>query len=165
MNSSIFNISNELQAIINEIIDSGGEVTTEIENALEIKESELAVKSENYGYVIKSMEYDVSIVDAEIKRLQAIKKVRANAIDRLKNVLSETMIQFEVPEIVTPTMKINFRKSTTLEIIDEDRIPKEYKKVKVTTSVDKMLLKDAIKDGISFEGIAELKTNQNLQIK
>jgi hypothetical protein len=165
MSNAIFQIGNELQTIINEIIESGGELTPEIENALEIKEAELSTKSIKYGYVIKTMEFDINTIDSEIKRLQDIKKVRNNAITRLKNVLSSTMQQFNVPEIVTPTMKVNFRKSQTLEIIDEDKIPKEYKKVKVTTVIDKMMLKAAIKDGISFEGIAELKTNQNLQIK
>ena len=164
MSNSIFNIGNELQLIINEIIESGGEITPETENALIIKESELSEKSIKYGYVIKAMEYDVSAIDEEIKRLGAIKRVRNNAIERLKNVLSETMQNFDVPEIATPTLKINFRKSQTVEILDEDLIPKEFKTVKVTTSISKAEIKKAIKNGELVAG-AGLRNNQNIQIK
>jgi len=164
MNNSIFKIGADLQFIINELIETGGEVTPEIENALLIKEGELTLKSQSYGYVIKSMEYDVNTIDAEIKRLGAIKKVRNNAIERLKNVLSETMLNFDVPEIETPTLKINFRKSQTVEILDEEQISKEFKTVKVTTSIDKMAIKRAIKAGEIVVG-ATVKENQKLQIK
>ena len=164
MNNSIFNIGNELQLIINEIIESGGEITPETENALMIKESELSEKSIKYGYVIKAMEYDVSTIDEEIKRLGAIKKVRNNTIERLKNVLSETMQNFDVPEIATPTLKINFRKSQSVEILDEDLIDKQFKTVKVTTSINKTEIKKAIKSGQVVVG-ADLKDNKNIQIK
>lgn len=164
MSNSIFNIGNELQTIINEIIESGGEITPEIENALIIKESELQNKSQSYGYLIKSMEYDVNTIDAEINRLEGIKRVRNNTIKRLKTVLSESMQQFEVEELKTPTLKINFRKSQTVEIIDEDLIPKEFKTVKVTTSISKAEIKKAIKNGELVVG-ADLKNHKNLQIK
>jgi len=164
MSQSIFKISNELQSIMNEIFDNGGEVTPEIESALMIKESELMAKSQNYGYVIKAMEYDVSIIDEEIKRLNQIKKVRNNAVERLKNVLTVTMEAFNVPEIETPTMKINFRKSSSLEITDEKKIPKRFITQKVTSSIDKMEIKKAIGNGEIIEG-AEIVVKQNIQIK
>jgi dimeric dUTPase (all-alpha-NTP-PPase superfamily) len=98
MTNSIFNIGNELQQIINQIIESGGEITEETENALMIKESELQNKSQSYGYLIKSMEYEVNTIDSEINRLEGLKRVRNNTIKRLKTVLSESMQQFEVEE-------------------------------------------------------------------
>jgi len=164
MSQSIFKISNELQSIMNEIFDNGGEATPEIESALTIKESELMTKSQNYGYAIKAMEYDVSIIDEEIKRLNQIKKVRNNAVERLKNVLTVTMEAFNVPEIETPTMKINFRKSSSLEITDEKKIPKRFITQKVTSSIDKMEIKKAIGNGEIIEG-AEIVVKQNIQIK
>tara|TARA_R110002126_G_scaffold93089_2_gene220724 strand:+ start:5552 stop:6046 length:495 start_codon:yes stop_codon:yes gene_type:complete len=164
MSESIFKISQELQGIINDIIDAGGEITPETEANLSIKKDELSSKSESYGYVIRKMEYDVNIIDQEIIRLNQIKKSRKNTIDRLKNVLSFTMTNFDVPEIVTPTMKISFRKSSTLEITDESKIPKKYIVQKVTSSISKAEIKKAIKEGEIIEG-AEIIENQNLQIK
>jgi len=164
MKQSIFQISTELNEIINQIIENGGEVTPEIEGALMIKEEELSTKSVKYGYVVKALEYDVNIIDDEIKRLSQIKKVRQNAIERLKNVLSITMQSFNIPEIDTPTMKINFRKSSSLEITDEDLIPKKFITVKQSTTIRKEDIKKAIKEGEQIEG-ARIVENQNLQIK
>jgi CxxC motif-containing protein len=164
MSNSIFNIGNELQLIINQIIESGGEITEETENALIIKEGELQNKSQSYGYLIKSMEYEVNTIDSEINRLEGLKRVRNNTIKRLKTVLSESMQQFEVEELKTPTLKINFRKSQTVEILDEDLIPKEFKTVKVTTSISKAEIKKAIKNGELVVG-ADLKNHKNIQIK
>jgi len=164
MKQSIFQISTELNEIINQIIENGGEVTPEIEGALMIKEEELSTKSVKYGYVVKALEYDVNIIDDEIKRLSQIKKVRQNAIERLKNVLSITMQSFNIPEIDTPTMKINFRKSSSLEITDEDLIPKKFITVKQSTTIRKADIKKAIKEGEQIEG-ARIVENQNLQIK
>ena len=164
MSNSIFNIGNELQTIINQIIESGGEVNEETENALIIKEGELQNKSQSYGYLIKSMEYDVNTIDSEINRLEGLKRVRNNTIKRLKTVLSDSMQQFEVEELKTPTLKINFRKSQTVEILDEDLIPKEFKTVKVTTSISKAEIKKAIKNGELVVG-ADLIDHKKIQIK
>lgn len=164
MKKSIFQISTELQTIVNQIIETGGEITPEIEQSLQISEAELETKSVKYGYAIKQMEFDNKAIDDEIKRLQAMKKTRTNAIDRLKNVLSTTMQSFDIPEIDTPTMKINFRKSTSVEIIDEEKIPAEFVTIKQTTTVRKVDIKKALKDGDKVAG-AQLVENQNLQIK
>jgi CxxC motif-containing protein len=64
----------------------------------------------------------------------------------------------------TPTLKINFRKSQTVEILDEDLIDKEFKTVKVTTSISKAEIKKAIKNGQIVVG-ADLIDHKNIQIK
>ena len=162
--ASLFQISNELQMIINDIIENGGELIEGSENTLIITEDQLKAKAIDYGIVIRAMEYDNSIVDEEIKRLTQIKKVRTNTANRLKTALSEALIKYGGDEVASATMKINFRKSQVLEIIDEAKIDKKYKTSKVTISIDKMAIKRDIKNGEIVPG-TELITNQNLQIK
>lgn len=164
MKKSIFQISTELQSVVNEIIEGGGEITPEIEQALAISEAELQTKAVKYGYAIKTLEYENKAIDEEVKRLQGLKKVRTSAIDRLKNVVSTTMQTFDIPEIDSPTMKINFRKSTSVEILDEEKIPAEFVTIKQTTTVRKVDIKKALKEGEKVAG-AQLVENQNLQIK
>ena len=162
--ASLFKISNELQLIVNDIIENGGEISEGMENTLMITEDQLKAKAIDYGIVIRAMEYDNSIVDEEIKRLTQIKKVRTNTAERLKTALSEALIKFDVDEVASATMKINFRKSQVLEIIDEAKIDKKYKISKVTVSIDKISIKRDIKNGEMISGV-QLITNQNLQIK
>lgn len=164
MKQSLFKISTDMQMIINHLIDNGGELTPEVEQALEITQVQLEGKAVSYATVIRAMEYDNATIDAEIKRLQGIKKTRTNAVDRLKTALTNAMIQFDIPEIENATCKINFRKSTTLEITNDAVVPKKYKTQVVTTKIDKNAIKKDIKDGATVKG-AQLIENQNLQIK
>jgi hypothetical protein len=153
-----------MQLIVNELIANGGELTDELQDQLQITESQMKQKASGYAQVIRAMKYDNDVVDAEIKRLQAIKKVRKNTTERLENALSDAMQQFELDVIDTPTTKISFRSSQSVEITDENAIDKQFKTQIITTKIDKMEIKRAIKGGATVDG-AELITNKNLQIK
>ena len=162
--STLFKISNDMQLIINELVANGGELTDDLQQMLEITQSELNHKATGYAQVIRAMEYDNDIVDAEIKRLQDIKRVRKNAVERLKNALSGAMQQFDMDVIETPISKISFRSSQSVEIWDETLVPKEYKQQVISTKVDKLGIKKAIKNGESVTG-ATVVNNKNIQIK
>ena len=47
-------------------------------------------------------------------------------------------------------VKINFRKSETVEVDDVNKLPAPYKVVKVTEQADKAAIKAAIKDGVEL---------------
>tara|TARA_R110001606_G_scaffold171936_1_gene317971 strand:- start:5936 stop:6427 length:492 start_codon:yes stop_codon:yes gene_type:complete len=162
--SSLFEISEIMDQITNHLIDTGGELTEEVEELLIITQEELKSKSSDYAYMIHSLEYDNTIVDQEIKRLNQIKKTRQNVIQRLKMTLSAALIRFEVDEIKTPTLKINFRRSQTLEILSIDSIDKKYHTEVITHDVNKKQIKEDLKNGKEVDG-ARLLTHQNLQIR
>lgn len=167
MNKSLFKISAEMQQITTELMENGGELTPEIENALLISKKDLQTKSVGYAVVIRSIDYENDIIDQEIKRLQSLKKSRLKVVDRLKNSLSFAMQVFGVDEIKTELSTINFRQSQSLEIIDESKIANKYKTEVITTKIDKLAIKKDIKNGDFINVIhgAELTTHQNLQIK
>ena len=161
---NIYQIQNEYQLLINSIIENDGEITLEQELALTINKDQLQSKSESYAYVIKQMDAECDIIDLEIKRLQQAKKVRENTVERLKYTLTNAMQLFEVDEIKTPLIKLNFRKSESVVVYDTNSLPQMYKIIKVTETPDKAKIKEAIKQGETVVG-AELVINQNLQIK
>ena len=161
---NIFNIQHEYQLLVNELIDNGGELTPELELALQINKDNFHSKSENYAYITKQFDGEMDIIDAEIKRLQQAKKTREKAIERLKANIEMAMITFEVDKIETPLIKISFRKSESVEVNDVNDLPNEFKVVKVTEAADKLKIKDALKSGMFISGCS-IKTNRNLQIK
>jgi hypothetical protein len=161
---SIFKIQQEYQEIVNQLIDNQGEITSELELSLQINKDQLQSKSENYAYIIKQIDAECDIIDNEIKRLQQAKKVRENTVERLKTTLTTAMHLFEVNEIKTPLIKINFRKSESVIVYDVNSLPNEFKTIKVTETADKVKIKEVIKNGDTVVG-AELVINQNLQIK
>ena len=157
---NLYNIKSEYLAIAQELAE--GELTPELEQALMITEANLQEKAINYGYVIKNFESEVDIIDEEIKRLNALKKARVNAADKLKTNISNAMQLFGILEVKAPTFKMNFRKSESVEIYDG--LSQEYITEKISYQPDKIAIKNAIKEGKTVNG-AGIIINYNLQIK
>jgi len=158
---NIFELSTELISLEQLIIEQGGEISPELENALKIAENELQTKAVNYGHVIRKIEAETGLIENEIKRLQAMKKSRENAVERLKTIISGAMKLHGIEKIDTPLLKLSFRKSESVNITDLEQIPLYY--IKIKKEADKMAIKSAIKE-IDIPG-AELVVNQNLQIR
>ena len=158
----MYQIQSEYQQIADAL--TTGELTPELEQALAISEHELEVKSVNYSFVIKDINDEISIINAEIDRLKDLKKVRENALERLKTNISNAMQLFQVDEIKTPLIKINFRKSEAVEVDNMALLDVKFLNEKVTITVDKMAIKEAIKNGEDVNG-ARLVINNNIQIK
>lgn len=161
---NIFLIQNEYQLLINQIIEAEGEITPELETALTINKEQLQSKAVDYSYVIKSLDSDCDAIDAELKRLQQLKKVRTNLAERLKNTISDAMNLYEVEKIETPLIKLSFRNSESVEITNESQLDACFIVTKTVTSPDKKAIKDAIKSGVFVEG-ATISYNKNLQIR
>ena len=162
MKVSLYQIEQEYLNIAEALIESGGELTEELELQLTINKEQLQNKGVCYGMVIKDIEAENEAIDTEIKRLTELKKSRSKAIDRLKTNLSTAMQVFGIEEIKSPLLKISFRKSESVEV--DVNLDKKYIKTTVSTAPDKLAIKEAIKAGIEVEG-ARLVVNQNIQIK
>ena len=162
MKKSLYQIEQEYFEIAQYLEE--GEFTEELENKLAITQGDLQTKAINYGFVIKDFDYDINMIDEEIKRLQAIKKAKVTAQERLKNTISDAMKLFKIEKIECPTLKISFRKSESIEITNQETLSNEYIVEKTTYTPDKVAIKKAIKDGVVFTG-AELVVKSNIQIK
>jgi hypothetical protein len=159
---SLFKISAEALELASALEE--GELTPELETALAINQNELQEKAINYGYVVKSLEGDVSAIDEEIKRLQALKKAKNNAIERMKESVSNAMQLYGMEKLTSPTLSLSLRKSESVEVDFTEALPNDFKITKVTVTPDKIAIKQALKQGENITG-ATLKINYNLQIK
>ena len=163
-NLSLFEIESQYRLLADTLIEAGGELTDGMETALQINKTDLKTKARSYGYVVLDLESEVEQIEAQIKRLSAMKSARNKTIDRLKETVSNAMQLFEISEVKTATLKINFRKSESVEIDNLDLLDATYKVEKVSVTANKVKIKEDIKAGISVTG-AILQVNQNLQIK
>jgi hypothetical protein len=162
MKKSLYNITAEAQSIASALEE--GEFTPEMETALAINQNELQEKAINYGYAIKSMEDDVTAINEEIKRLQAIKTAKSNAIDRMKEAVSNAMQVYGIEKVTSPTLNLSFRKSEVVEVELVEALSNDFKIVKTTVTADKVAIKQAIKQGENITG-ARIVQKFNLQIK
>lgn len=160
----LYQIRQDHYELLSHIEESGGELTPEIEQALQLSEEEFESKAVSYAYVIKGFDGTEDIIDKEIERLSELKEKAVKRKELFKQRLSDAMQQFGVEKIETPTLKLSFRKSESIEITDVTKIAGKYLEEKKTYTISKIKIKESIKEGISVPG-AELKTNYNLQIK
>lgn len=164
MKLSLYDIEKSQLELVEALIENGGELTPEIEQSLQMNADNLSTKGTNYGFIIKELTSEINIIDAEIDRLEALKKSRNKVIEKLKNNLSVAMQIFGVDKIESPVLKISFRASESVEIDDVESIPAKFMVTKTTTQPDKTAIKAAIKAGELTIG-AHIQVNQNLQIK
>lgn len=161
--SSIYQLTTEAKELASVL--SEGEITPELETSLIINQAELQKKAIDYGFVIKSFESDISIIDSEIERLKALKTIRNNAIDRMKSSVLEAMEVYGIDKIESPTLKLSVRLNPeSVELVNEYQIPDCYKKEKTTVSIDKAMIKEDLKSGLEVAG-AVLKRGHRLEIK
>jgi hypothetical protein len=160
---SLFQISTEATELASALIE--GELTPEMETALTINQNELLEKAVNYGFAIRSIESDVSIIEDEIKRLQALKTSRTKAVDRMKATVLEAMQIYGIEKVASPTLNLAVRLNPeSVDLVNEYEIPEIYKKENVTVSIDKVMIKEDLKSGLEVPG-AVLKRTQRLEIK
>ena len=121
-------------------------------------------KIDSYCKIIKSYENDISNIDNEIARLKARKDHAEKNISRMKTALDNFMQATQKDKVKTQLFTVSYRKSTSVEILDQERIPLQYRKVKIEESPDKSAIKKILSEGGTVAG-CQLKENKNLQIK
>lgn len=159
---NLYEITVEQQQLNALLEENGGELTPEIEEALKINLDNFNAKAEGYVKAIKNYKAEEDAIAEEIKRLQEKKRVNANAQARLKEALKNAMDTFDTPKVQAGLFKVSLTKSEAVNIINEDAIPQEYKKVKY--EVSKTDIKNAIKSGLVVEG-AEIVENKSITIR
>lgn len=161
---TLYGITSELNAILTQLEELGGEITPELEQALAINEEQFVAKAEDYGHAILNLKGMAAAAKAEKERLAALQKFYENAQKRLTDALSNAMQVFGHDKVENATMRLSLRHSTATEVDDLDAVPAEYKTTKVEVVADKTAIKKAIQQGEAVPG-AHLVENVSLQIK
>jgi len=113
--------------------------------------TEFEEKAISVGYVIKNLTSQSGAIDAEIKRLQDMKKARENRVKSLKDYLLSNMIALDKKKIFCDVFSLSRRKGVPSVYIDnQDAIPEEF--LKVSVSADKTAIKKAIASGSEVKG-------------
>lgn len=165
-NLSLYNITNQFIDLMNKAEE--GELTEEEYNQLgQELATELKNKSSNIIGYIQNENALIDAIDLQIKRLQEYKKSKQNGLDNFKKYVIDNMQKLELPKIETELGVLSIAKSPiSVEIVDEDKIPDEYKNIIQTVKVDKNKIKDYFKEtGEVVEGVNILTENTYLKVK
>ena len=165
-NLSLFNITNNFLELMNKVEE--GEITEEEYNKLgQELATELQNKSSNIIGYIQNETILVEAIDTQIKRLQELKKSKQNNLENFKKYVKENMERLNLSKVETELGILSIAKSPiSVEIIDEDKIPNEYKDIVQTVKIDKTKIKDNFKEtGETPEGVKIQTENTYLKIK
>lgn len=132
-----------------------------LDDTLESIELAVGEKLEGYAMVIKNIESDIEGLKAEEKRLAERRKTMENSVTRMKQSMADALLTVEGNRLKTDKFTFSFRKSTSVQIEDENLIPAEF--VKVTKTISRSELAKRLKDE-DVPG-ASLIENQSLSIR
>jgi len=157
VNNPLYNLTNQYLSL--QDLDLPEEVLVD---SLEGLKGEIDIKAENIIHVLANM--DTTAIDAEIKRLQSLKRSIVNRRDALNEYLRFNMMVCDISNIKWDTGSVTLCKATqVVSIDDEDAIPARFNKV--TTAPNKADIKAALKAGDDVPGCSLIDAKQRLWIK
>lgn len=124
--ANIYQISQDLLTIFQELEENGGELTPELEQELNITQESLYDKIKSYVSVIHRYEDDLDAIKRETTRLSNLKKSKEKIIERLKGVVLKAVEDFGdenkngVKSIDFGTGKVSTRKSEAVQLYDDN---------------------------------------------
>lgn len=137
------------------LIENGGELTDEILAEIDLNESNVREKIDSYHNLVVRMEYGTAEIDAEIKRLQALKRSKQNSVENLKGRLLWVMNSAGM-RCADGNLCKAFVRDNAPSVQVEEGFLSEYERmaeslplppyVKLTASVDKKILKDILRE-------------------
>ena len=143
----------------------------EVELFKEIMKEEVQKAYKDFEEYMNKVSYkrqEISMKLAWLKdeqvRIQFLVESKEKELKRMDNFINFLMQSFQKDKLETNLYKISYRKSESVEIINEEMIPQEFMKEKTTIAPDKTAIKEALKNWAEVPG-ATIKVNQNLQIK
>lgn len=162
-NLSLYEITNSFPIIMEQ-----ENLTDELKEEM-IKELTLLLqqKSQNIIGYIRNNELTVEAMKNEEKRISEQRKALENRITKFKEYVKECMEKSNITKIETGLGNLSTAKSPiSVEIINEDEIPEQFKTEVVTTKIDKKAITDNFKETGEIPNGVKINTdNTYLKIK
>lgn len=127
----------------------------------------LQQKSQNIIGYARNAELTINAMKEEEKRIAENRKALENKLVKFKEYVKECMERNDITKIDTELGSLTIAKNpASVEILNEDEIPSEYKTEVVTVKIDKTKIKSNFKEtGEIPNGVNILTNNTSLRIK
>lgn len=165
-NLTLYNITNKFAELMDKA--ENGELTEKEYN--EIGEEialELQKKSASIIGYIRNTELLIEAMKSEEKRISDTRKMGEAKLDKFKQYVKENMEKLGLDKIPTELGSLSIAKNPmSVEVEDENEIPKEFKNEKITISIDKTAIKNHFKEtGEIVPGTRIIDDKMSLRIR
>lgn len=163
---TLYQLQGEWLALANKLSDMDMDPQT-IADTIEGSDVQMAIEEKVQGYemVARNIESSCPVIQAEIKRLQALEKAVAARASALRLRVRTVMGDMAIQKISCPLFEIRIQKNpAALDVYDERMVPAEFwSKPDPFDVLDKDALKKALTAGREIQG-ARLTRGESLRI-
>lgn len=152
--------ANEIERML---VESGGELTPEIDAKLQINQETLALKIDKYAFVDESLEAKADYWKRKEQHIAKIRKSVEAAQQSLRERVKQAMLDMGKTEVKGIDARFVLSKCAPRLVIDSEKVPDALKIVVTTTAPDKERIKAALADGLEVPG-ASLEGGTALRI-
>lgn len=146
--AKLYELTTDLKSILSEDFDE-----QTLKDTLEAVGGEFNDKAISIIKLAENLNGDTSVIDAEIKRLQARKSAITNKQKQLREYLIYNMQESGISKVECPLFTASLRKGVEKVVIDNEMlIPDEYAQIEVVTKINKTEIKKQLKAGAEIPG-------------
>ena len=157
---SLYNLTEELAALEYALLESGGEITDEMDQEYGHLLEMHASKVEGYVAMIRKFDASAEGIKHERERLQRAERTMQNAVKNLKTRLCNAMLLRGETEHHTTLGKVRLQQSGSrplVLLVEPEDLPDEFKRlIPARIEADLVSLKKALKEGDEVTQYAEL---------
>lgn len=164
---TLYNVSNEFDYLC-DLIDRDVLTEEEQKELTSMLLNKIQNSAEEVIQFFKTNDAHINGLKAEITELQQRKKKAENRATYLKEAITNNMKKLNLKKIETPigNMVVPNRVDISVDVVDIDKVPKEFKKEELQVSVDKAAVKKYFKEtGEILDGINIIQTQGKVQFK
>ena len=163
---NLYQLSSEYQLLLDQSFDvETGEINETALSCLDKVADDIKNKGVAIASYIQNIEAEEKAIEDAIKRMEVRKNQLLKKTKSLIDYLQSNMERCGINEISCPYFIIKLKKCPlSVDVINEDQIPDEYRKIKSVVSLDKIKIKEELQAGVVIPG-ASLKQNVRIEIK
>lgn len=154
MSESLPAIVSQMSEIMNQIIENGGELSPVLEQAFDDVGSQLQTKADSYAFFMERLDTEADFWKQKAESYLKVSRSCAALKARLNENIKFAMRTLNTDEVKGGDVRFKLSKLAPKLVMDEARLPSEYKMIVTTTVPDKERIKHDIGVGIKIEGAA-----------
>lgn len=162
----LYEISDALRSVIEtgyKVDEETGEILFDASD-IDALDMALAEKCESTALYIREQKAQIAAIKTEVKRLRDLQASKENALARLEEWTVANIKMLPGERCKGDFASLSVTHSKAVQVLDEEAIPEEYKRTKVTVAPDKTAIKKAIEAGEEVPG-ACLVVNESLRVR
>lgn len=152
-NETLYSLAIQAMELSRSLLESGGEITPEIEAALEINEQSLVAKTDSYAAVLDRLEAEEGVWRERRDSCERMLRAHEGLQERIKERIKGCMLAMGRDELTGQVERLRLSKAKSKLIVDSS-LPNEFYMIKTETVPDKERIRSALEAGDKVPGAA-----------